>query len=116
MTGISCDLEGERVTIPPPSGDQVFLNVCSRAVGDSTKIFGGPGDTAFLFEAGSQAVIRFTQGTARPSDPAVGAPSAQLAASFPDWTIGFEDGANAGGAGEPDFSDVVLEVEAVPAR
>jgi hypothetical protein len=34
--------------------------------------------------------------------------------TFPLWTIYFEDGGNPGGAGEPDFTDVVLKVEAVP--
>ncbi len=115
LTGISCDLNGERVVIPPPSGDQVFLNVCSRAVGDSTRIFGGPGDTAFIYEAGSQATIRLVQGTARSGEPTPSAPAAQLTGTFPNWTINFEDGDNPGGAGEPDFTDVVLAVEAIPA-
>ena len=115
LTGISCTLDGERVVIPPPSGDQVFLTVCSRAVGDSTMIFGGPGDSAFLYEAGSQATIRFVQGTAGGGEPTPGAPAAQLTGSFPNWTINFEDGGNPGGPGEPDFTDVVLQVEAIPA-
>jgi PKD repeat protein len=113
LTAISCTLGGQRIVIPPPSGDQVFLNVCTKAVGDSTKIFGGPGDTAFLYEAGSQATIRFVQGTAGGGEPTPGAPAAQLTGSFPNWTINFEDGGNPGGLGEPDFTDVVLEVEAI---
>jgi PKD repeat protein len=116
LTAISCDLQGERVTIPQPIGDQVFLNVCTRTVGDSTKIFGGPTDSAIVFEAGTQARIRFTQGTAGGGEPTPSAPAAQLTGSFPNWTINFEDGANPGAPGEPDFTDVVLEVEAVPAR
>ncbi len=113
LLGISCDLQGERITVP--LGDQVFLNVCSRAVGDSTRIFGGPGDTAFIYEAGSQATIRLVQGTARSGEPTPSAPAAQLTGTFPNWTINFEDGDNPGGAGEPDFTDVVLAVEAIPA-
>lgn len=116
LLGLSCNLRGQRITIPPPSGDQVFLSVCLLAVGDSTKIFGGPGDTAFRYEAGSQVRIWFTQGTPRPGEPAVGAPAGQLVGSFPNWTVNFEDGANPGGAGEPDFTDVVLGVEAIPAQ
>jgi hypothetical protein len=38
----------------------------------------------------------------------------QLTGSFPNWTINFEDGDNVGSPGEPDFSDVVLEVIAIP--
>ncbi|MBA2323968.1 MAG: hypothetical protein H0V92_08170 [Pseudonocardiales bacterium] len=112
LLGISCDLQNERVTIPPPIGDQVFLTVCARAVGDSTKIFGGPTDSAVVFPAGSQVRIRFSQGTADAGAPAPAAPAAQFVGSFPSWTINFEDGDNAGAAGEPDFTDVVLGVEA----
>jgi PKD repeat protein len=114
LLGVSCTLNGQRVTAPQPIGDQMFLNVCSRAVGDSTKIFGGPADTAIVFLAGSQAKIRFSQGTAGSGDPAPAPPQAQLLGSFPNWTINFEDGDHAGDPGEPDFSDVVLGVEAVP--
>jgi PKD repeat protein len=114
LIGISCDLNGQRITIPPPSRDQVFLGVCLRTVGDSTKIFGGPGDSAFVYLAGGQAKIQFTQGTARSGDPTPGAPAGQVVGSFPNWTINFEDGAHSGDAGEPDFTDVVLQVEAIP--
>jgi PKD repeat protein len=115
LLGLSCDLAGERITIPPPSGDQVFLNVCSRTMGDSTRIFGGPGDTAFIYEAGSQVVIRFTQGTAGSGEPTPVAPAGQVTGTFPNWTINFEDGARPGDPGEPDFTDVVLQVDAVAA-
>ena len=114
LTGVSCDLTGQRITIPPPSRDQVFLAVCNKTVGDSTKIFGGPGDSAFVYLPGGQVKIQFTQGTARSGDPTPGAPSGQVVGSFPNWTINFEDGEHSGDAGEPDFSDVVLQVEAIP--
>jgi PKD repeat protein len=114
LTGISCDLTGERITIPPPSRDQVFLAVCNRTVGDSTRIFGGPGDSAFVYLPGGQVKIQFTQGTAHSGDPAPGAPAGQVTGSFPNWTINFEDGAHSGETGEPDFTDVVLQVDAIP--
>jgi PKD repeat protein len=114
LLGVSCTLAGERIVIPPPSSDQVFLTVCLRAVGDSTKIFGGIMDRAFIFEAGSQVTIRFVQGTADSDEPTPGPPAGQLTGTFPNWVINFEDGANPGAADEPDFADVVLGVEAVP--
>ena len=114
LLGVSCTLNGQRVTAPAPIGDQVFLNVCSKSVGDSTKIFGGPADTAIVYLAGSQVKLRFSQGTAGAGDPAPAPPQAQLVGSFPNWTINFEDGDHSGDPGEPDFSDVILGVEAVP--
>ena len=109
---INCDLRGQRVTVPEPIGDQVFLNVCLRTAGEELGIFGGPTDSAIIFEAGSQLRIRFNQGT---SDTAVlGAPAATFVGTFPNWTINFEDGANAGAAGEPDFIDLVVGVQATP--
>jgi len=111
-----CDLQGQRVSVPPPSGDQVFQHVCTRAVGDSTKIYGGPGDTAFIYEAGSQVTLRLFQGTpTRASDPLPGLPAGRVTGSFPNWTISFDDGDDQGAPGEPDFLDVVVSAEARPA-
>ena len=115
LIGVSCDLNNQRVVIPPPSSDQVFLNVCGRSVGDSTMIFGGPLDEAFIYEAGSQTAILFRQGTPDAGEPAPNPAVGQVTGSFPSWTINFEDGDNPGAPGEPDFADVVLQVEAVPA-
>jgi PKD repeat protein len=116
ITGLSCDLSGTRVVSPATqSGDQMFLNICfTHFVGDSTRIFGGVHDTSIPFDPGSQAIIRFVQGTAGSHDPTPGAPTARLEGTFPNWTISFEDGAHPGDAGEPDFADIVLSVEAIP--
>lgn len=111
LLGVSCDLKKQRITVP--QGDQVFLNVCSRAAGDSTFIFGGPNDEAVIFEPGSQVRLRFNQGTADAGQPAPAPPAARVEGAFPRWTIYFEDGDNAGSPGEPDFTDVVLGVEAI---
>jgi hypothetical protein len=115
LLGLSCTLDGQRIIIPD-IGDQVFLGVCLRTVGDSTRIFGGPLDEAIVFEPGSQVHIRFVQGTADGDEPVPAPPAGQLTGTFPNWTINFEDGGNPGGPGEPDFSDVVLGVEAVPTQ
>lgn len=114
LIGVSCSQRKERVVIPAPSNDQVFLGVCTRLVGDSTRIFGGPGDSAFVYLPGSQATIRFWQGIPDDDEPPLAPPSAQITGAFPSWVIHFEDGAHAGDPGEPDFSDVVLQVDAVP--
>jgi PKD repeat protein len=114
LLAVSCDLHKQRITVP--QGDQVFLNVCSRTAGDSTRIFGGPLDEAVVFEPGSQVRLRFNQGTADDGEPVLAAPAARVTGTFPNCTINFEDGDDAGGEGEPDFTDVVFGVEAVAAR
>jgi hypothetical protein len=58
--------------------------------------------------------IWFDQGTPRPGQPAVAPPAAQITGSFPNWVIHYEDGGRPGDAGEPDFADVVLQVDAIP--
>ena len=108
LLGVSCDLV-QKVTTPPPVGDQMFLSVCRNTVGDATGIFGGTMDELWVYQAGTQARIWFTQGNStRPLAP----PAGQLVGTFPDWTINFEDGDHAGAAGEPDFSDIVVGVHA----
>jgi hypothetical protein len=66
-----------------------------------------------MYEAGTQARIWFTQGTARPGEPTRGPPAGQLSGNFPDWTLSFDDGDNAGAPGEPNFTDLVVGVQAV---
>jgi PKD repeat protein len=114
LNAIGCTQAGVAITVPPPIGDQVFLGVCQLPVGKSLGVFGGPHDSAIIFEAGSQLRIRFKQGFVDSDEPPMGPPAAHLEGAFPNWTISYEDGANPGGAGEPDFADVVLGVEAIP--
>jgi PKD repeat protein len=115
ILGLNCDNVpgGQRVVAPPPINDQMFLNVCTLAVGSSIGIFGGPLDELIVYEAGSQVIIRFFQGFA----DAHGAlypnpPSATFEGTFPDWTMHFEDGSQPGQPGEPDFADVVIGLHA----
>jgi PKD repeat protein len=115
LVDLNCDLLKQRVITPPPIGDQVFLNVCLRTEGEELGIFGGPLDEPIVFEAGTQVRIWFVQGEPDRSHPVLGPPAAQLVGTFPEWTISFEDGADPGGPGEPDFIDVVLGVRAIPA-
>jgi PKD repeat protein len=112
LNQINCDIQGNRITTPPPIGDQVFLNVCFKTVGTELGIFGGPTDSLIVFPAGSQVRIWLTQGTPNKGDPALGPPVGNLTGTFPEWTINWEDGDNPGGEGEPDFIDVVLGVRA----
>jgi PKD repeat protein len=112
LLGVNCEDRGQKVTTPPPIGDQVFLRVCRVPVGEERGVFGGRLDELWIFQVGSQARIWFTQGTPSSAFPVLGPPAAQLTGTFPDWTINFEDGYNPGGAGEPDFTDLVVGVHA----
>jgi hypothetical protein len=112
LLAINCDLAKERVVTPQPISDQLFLSVCRRTAGEQIGIFGGFLDELIVYEAGSQVWIRFVQGNPDAQHPVLASPAAHVAGTFPDWTINFEDGANPGGAGEPDFSNVVLGLHA----
>jgi PKD repeat protein len=116
LVGLSCDLKRQRVTAPPPIGDQVFLEVCTLTEGLERGIFGGPEDEAIIYEPGSQVMIRINQGITDAAHPVLDPPAARFEGTYPNWTIFFEDGANPGGEGEPDFADIVLGVTATPAR
>jgi PKD repeat protein len=112
LIGLNCDLRKEKVVAPPPISDQVFLGVCGLTAGDELGIFGGPHDELIVYEVGSQVRIRFGQGVTDADHPVLDPPAAHFTGAFPNWTINFEDGADPGGAGEPDFTDIVLGVEA----
>jgi PKD repeat protein len=110
LLGVNCELV-EKLSTPPPIGDQLFVSVCNNKPGDAIGIFGGRLDDLWVYESGTQARIWFTQGNPKPGqtlNPAAG----QLTGSFPDWTLSFEDGDHPGAPGEPDFSDVVVGVHA----
>jgi PKD repeat protein len=116
LLAISCDLKRQRVTAPPPVGDQVFLEVCTRTVGEELGIFGGPLDEAIVYEAGTQVRIRINQGIIDAAHPVLDPPAARFEGTYPNWTIFFEDGDNPGEAGEPDFADLVIGVTATGVR
>lgn len=108
LLGINCDLP-QRITTPPPVGDQLFIAVCDRQVGEAIGIFGGRLDDLWVYQSGTQARIWFIQGDSkRPLNP----PEGRLEGNFPDWTISIEDGDHPGTEGEPDFSDLVFGVRA----
>jgi PKD repeat protein len=110
LLGVNCTLV-EKLSTPPPVGDQLFISVCNNKPGDAIGIFGGRLDELWVYEAGTQARIWFTQALPKPGqtlNPAAG----QLTGNYPDWTLSFEDGDHPGAPGEPDFTDVVVGVHA----
>jgi PKD repeat protein len=115
LTGEDCELGGSLIHIPPPGVDTaqtVFTNVCDTGtIGDQRTLTTQAG-APLVFPAGSTLHVRLRRGT---GIPAPGSPSAEISGTFPTWTLNFDDGGNPGGAGEPDFSDVVVTVQATAA-
>ncbi|HKU61415.1 MAG TPA: PKD domain-containing protein [Gemmatimonadales bacterium] len=112
ILGVSCDL-GEQVNTPPPIWDLLFINVCRQTVGYSDWIWASNDQGKWLYQAGTQARIWFQQGV---SNHALNPAEGRLEGTFPSWTIRYEDGDHPGTPGEPDFTDLVLGVEATTVR
>ena len=110
---LSCELNS-RVTVRPPYAQTAFFNVCFQPQG-ATYTLRDAGGLPRVFEAGTQVVIRFTRGEPGLGEPPAGPPAANLTGTGPNWTISVDDGGNTGGPGEPDFTDVVMSVDATPA-
>ena len=114
---VHCDVNRyklSKLTAPPPVGDQVFLSVCLLPVGKEIGVFGGALDVLWVYQTGSQARFWFTLGAPRAGEPPRGAPAGRLTGTFPDWTLSFDDGDNAGAPDEPNFTDLVVGVHATP--
>ena len=115
LLGLNCDLNtkpASSITTPPPVGDQIFLTLCILPVGSQLGIFGGRLDELWVYQAGSQAHIWFTQGVPK-AGQSLAAPAGRVTGTWPDWTLNFEDGAHADDPAEAsDFSDVVVGVHA----
>jgi PKD repeat protein len=114
LTGLGCELVGNRVFVPPPqpAAQDIFSNVCFFGQVGDEKILVDDAGAPLTLAAGSQLHVRFKRGTGTPPP---GAPAANVVGTFPNWTINIDDGGNLGGPGEPDFTDVVLTVQATPA-
>lgn len=108
VTAVDCEFIGNAFAITEPIQETVFTDGCQVANGTPFPINGGG-----AFDAGTNLQAQFTQGTKpRPGDPDPGPASTRVSGAFPDWTIEFDDGGNAGAPGEPDFNDIVLTVHA----
>jgi PKD repeat protein len=111
LTGVSCEITGNSVALSQPRRQTVFFNVCSKAAGTVVPVRDANG-AALVLEVGAQLQIDFERGTPDLGDPPAGNPQATVDGTFPTWTVNIDDGGNTGGLGEPDFTDVVLTVQA----
>lgn len=60
-------------------------------------------------DAGTQLQVEMTSGS---TDPERVAPQLRVTGEFPRWTLNFDDGEDPSNPNEPDFNDIVLEVNA----
>jgi hypothetical protein len=61
-----------------------------------------------VFTAGTEITAQVTSGLPDQDNP----PTVRVVGAFPTWTLEFDDGR--GGAGEPDFNDLVITITANP--
>jgi PKD repeat protein len=111
MVSEACQLSGNKLEVTAPRAQTAFFNLCNRVPGDEY-IVTDAGGAPLVFEAGTVLTLRFTQGTAGPTDPPTGDPGIQVDGTYPTWTLNIDDGGAAGTDGEPDFDDAVLSVQA----
>jgi PKD repeat protein len=111
MMSEACQLTGNRLTVQAPLQQTVFFNVCNRLPGEEYTVRDA-GGAPLVLEAGASLTVRFSQGTPGEGDPPTGDPGIQVDNGFPNWTLRIDDGGNAGVAGEPDFDDAVVRVQA----
>jgi len=113
LVSSDCQLGGNRFSITAPIKQTVFFNGCSVTDGTVFTINGPNLDKSF--DAGTQLEAEFTQGVGKPEDPPRGSPAIRLTGTYPQWMINIDDGGNPTGPGEPDFNDLILQVDATAA-
>jgi PKD repeat protein len=102
LEGRSCDAHGNTFQITQPVAETLFTDGCySPEVGKAFDLNDGA-----VFEAGTLLDAEVISGAVNQ----VTAPSIHVTGAYPTWTLSFDDGV--GGAGEPDFNDLVITVTA----
>ena len=107
----SCELSGNSLRTTSPRDQSIFFNLCNRPVGEEYVVKDAAG-APLVLAAGTSLDLRFNQGTADPQDPPTGDPGIRITGNYPNWTLNIDDGGAAGTAGEPDFNDAVVSVQA----
>jgi len=104
LEGRSCDAHGNTFEITQPVAETLFTDGCyTPAVGTSFDLNGGA-----VFVAGTRLEAQVISGAVNQ----ITAPALHVTGAYPTWTLSFDDGV--GGAGEPDFDDLVITVTANP--
>ncbi|HEX2541493.1 MAG TPA: PKD domain-containing protein [Caldimonas sp.] len=103
----SCSAEGNRVVITSPVTQTIFANGCFDPIGVPVAV-----DNGTVFAAGTTLQVSVLSGSLT-NTSLVFTPSLRVTGDFTNgWTLTFDDGY--GGAGEPDFNDLVILLRAIP--
>jgi PKD repeat protein len=104
LESADCEAEGNTFIILTPVLDTLFTDGCNSP--DPGTSF--PLNNGEVFTAGTEISAQVVSGLPDQDNP----PTVRVLGVFPEWTLEFDDGR--GGAGEPDFNDLVLTVTATP--
>ena len=103
----SCSAHGNEVVLTSPITQSIFADGCYDTVGSAVPINGG---NTFAVNTTLQVAVR--SGLSG-STGLVFPPSIRVTGNFANgWTLAFDDGY--GGAGEPDFNDLIIVIKATP--
>ena len=102
----SCSATGNEVALTAPAQQTLFADGCTAPVNTTVATNGGN-----PFPAGTTLQFAVRSGFSANAQ-LVFPPSVRVSGSFPRWTLTFDDGY--GGAGEPDFNDLVILIIATP--
>ena len=103
----SCGARNNQVVITAPVTQTLFADGCFDATGIGVSVNNGA-----TFAAGTVLQVEVRSGTVALSSLAF-TPTIRVAGDFANgWTLTFDDGF--GGAGEPDFNDLVILIRATP--
>jgi PKD repeat protein len=116
MVSEDCVFPGNRLELTEPLQPDkiVFFNLCNATPGSVTNIT-NPDMSLMVFPAGTVLRVHFVRGPVPEGHPPASDPGIQVDGAFPSWTLNIDDGGLAGTEGEPDFNDVIIDVDATPA-
>lgn len=114
IVSTSCELSGNKIEVTAPRQQTAFFNLCNRTPGEEYTITDAAG-APLVIQAGTPIALKFTGGNPGANDPPTGDAGIKISGGYPNWTLNIDDGGAANTAGEPDFDDVVLSVQATVA-
>lgn len=107
LVSADCEASGNTFRILTPVEETLFTDGCNTpepGTPDATFEL----DNGTVFTAGTEITAEVISGLPDQDNP----PTIRVLGSFPTWTLEFDDGR--GGAGEPDFNDLVITITANP--